>query len=324
MAVKNNHNHRGLFVLLCIAVFILSAAAGVAIKLNYEPSEAKNFKVDWTDDMGTILTDVPYGKKPANKFDLYLPADKSKKNYKLVVYLHPGGFTTGDKADDKGTLTWLCSKGYVAAGINYTLFGEKNPDANVYTQTMEIKQSMPYVVAKAKAMGYNITEMGIAGGSAGGTLAMVYAYRDAETSPVPVKLMFEAVGPSCFYPEDWACFGFDKHPEAALGLFGTMAGKKLTKDMLGKPAYDEALKPISAALWVNEKSVPSVVCYGAHDKMQAFPASLRLKAALEKNNVPHAFFVCPHSGHGCQNDSKIFMQYMKTVAEYLDKYLPVE
>lgn len=324
MAVKNNHNHRGRFILLCIGVFIASFAAGIGIKLSYKPTGYEKYNPKWTDDMGVIIKDVPYGKLPAEKFDIYLPADKSKKAYKLVVYLHPGGFTTGDKSGDAGILTWLCSKGYVAASVNYTLFTKETPKANVYTQSMDIKRSMPYVVAKAKAMGYNITEMGIGGGSAGGTLAMLYAYRDVESVPVPLKVMFEAVGPSCFYPEDWSCFGFDKNPEAAVGLFSVMSGQKITKEMLGTPAYDKAMKPISATMWVNEHSVPSVLCYGALDKVQAFPASLRLKKVLEENNVPHAFFVCPHSGHGCQNDKKIFMQYMKAVDEYLDKYLPVE
>ena len=74
------------------------------------------------------------GEGAANKFDLYVPADKSQDAYGLVVYLHAGGFTGGDKAEDAEMLEWLCSKGYVAAGINYTLFTEENPDASVYSQ----------------------------------------------------------------------------------------------------------------------------------------------------------------------------------------------
>lgn len=36
------------------------------------------------------------------------------------MYLHAGGFTTGDKADDTAMLQWLCSKGYVAATATVT------------------------------------------------------------------------------------------------------------------------------------------------------------------------------------------------------------
>ncbi len=73
---------------------------------------------------------------------------------------------------------------------------------------------------------FHISEMAIGGGSAGHTLAMIYAYRDVGPSPVPVKLLFGAVGPSSFYTEDWGTYGF------------------------------------------NKDTVPSVVAYGKHDKIQ--------------------------------------------------------
>ena len=119
---------------------------------------------------------------------------------------------------------------------------------------MEIKESMPYVVAEAEKLGYHIGEMAVGGGSAGHCLAMLYAYRDADTSPVPVRMVFGAVGPSSFYPEDWTNYGFDKDTaearEGAAGLFSVMCGAALTPDMFGTPEYDEAVKPVSALLWV--------------------------------------------------------------------------
>ena len=66
---------------------------------------------------------------------------------------------------------------------------------------------------------------------------------------------------------------------------------------------------------------PSVLCYGAHDKMQPFAASKPLVAALEKNGVNYRFFVAEHSGHGLQNDNKVYMEYLDAVVEYLDKYM---
>lgn len=92
---------------------------------------------------------------------------KKEKTYGLVVYLHAGGFTTGDEADDTAMLQWLCSKGYVAAGINYTLRNEKNPTASVYSQSMEIKERIPQVIEVAKKLGYPIDKMAIGGGLAG-------------------------------------------------------------------------------------------------------------------------------------------------------------
>lgn len=172
--------------------FIVVFAGSVLLKVTHQPSWAKKYKVDWSEEIGTAHFDIPYGDKEANKFDLYLPADNSKKTYGLVVYLHAGGFATGDKADDKEMLQWLTSKGYVAAGINYTLRNESNPTASVYAQSMEIKQSIPVVIEKAKELGYEIDKMAMSGGSAGHALAMIYAYRDGKESPVPVTMVFGA------------------------------------------------------------------------------------------------------------------------------------
>ncbi len=122
---------------------------------------------------------------------------------------------------------------------------------SVYSQSIEIRESIPVVIAEAEKLGYHIDEMTVSGGSAGHCLAMLYAYRDTDISPVPVRMVFGAVAPSCFYPEDWDNYGFDQNTtetnEAAAGLFGIMAGKEITTDLFGTPAYDEAMKDISVS-----------------------------------------------------------------------------
>ena len=154
-----------------ILVFVLAFVCGVASKFAIKPSWAKEYSVQMTDEIGKVYKDISYGDGEANKFDLYVPANGSKESYGLVVYLHAGGFTSGDKAEDEKTLAWLCSKGYVACGINYTLRTETN-NASVLTQSNEIKAAIPIVIEEAKKLGYNITEMAMSGGSAGGCLAM--------------------------------------------------------------------------------------------------------------------------------------------------------
>ena len=106
---------------LGILAFVLAFAGGAASKFVIKPSWAEKYAVQWSDELGTRKMDIPYGGGEANKFDLYLPADNTKGHYGLVVYLHAGGFTSGDKSGDTEMLSWLCSKGYAACGINYTL-----------------------------------------------------------------------------------------------------------------------------------------------------------------------------------------------------------
>ena len=189
---------RAVPVWLGVLAFALAFGAGAASKFVIQPSWAKEYSVPWSDELGTRRIDLAYGDGEANKFDLYLPKDDACGRYGLVVYLHAGGFTTGDKSGDVEMLSWLCKKGYVAAGVNYTLRNEAHPEASVLTQSNEIKAAIPQVIAAAAEAGYPIDKMAIAGGSAGHALAMIYAYRDGAEAPVPVVFTFGAVGPSCF------------------------------------------------------------------------------------------------------------------------------
>ncbi len=317
----------GKFVGICILIFIVALLIGIITKFVIKPSWAKKYSVRWSDEIGTLYEDIPYKGGESNKFDLYVPKDSSKKTYGLVVYLHAGGFTSGDKVEDRNLLAWLCSKGYVAAGINYTLRTEDN-DKSVYSQSMEIKEAIPKVIEEAEKHGYKIDGITMSGGSAGGALAMLYAYRDAEESPVPVKMMFEMVGPSSYFVEDWEIYGLDQKSEesrkAAAELFSVMGGVEITPEMIKDGSYLNLMKPISAYTYINENSVPSVLLYGTHDKVQPYKGVRHLKNALKDNGVDYKLFVAEHSGHGVQNDNKVMKEYMETVEEYLDKYMPVE
>ena len=318
---------KGKFVGLCIFIFVLTFRLGIISKFAIQPSWKKEYSVKWSDEIGTRISDVSYDSGEANKFDLYLPKDNTKENYGLVVYLHAGGFTSGDKKDDEDMLAWLTSKGYVAAGINYTLRTEDN-DKSILSQSNEIKSAIPVVIEEAKKHGYNIDKLTMAGGSAGHCLAMIYAYRDAKDSPVPVVFTFGAVGPSSFFREDWDNYGLDKDAdeaiEAAAGLFSVMGGVEITTDMIKNGSYQELMKPVSAYAWIDENSVPTVVAYGKYDRVQPYKGSLRLKKALEDNNIDFKYFELPHSGHGLQNDDKVVKQWMEAIDEYLAKYMPVE
>ena len=318
---------KGKFVGLCIFIFVLTFILGIISKFAIQPSWKKEYSVKWSDEIGTRISDISYDSGEANKFDLYLPKDNTKKNYGLVVYLHAGGFTSGDKKDDEDMLAWLTSKGYVAAGINYTLRTEDN-DKSILSQSNEIKSAIPVVIEEAKKHGYNIDKLTMAGGSAGHCLAMIYAYRDAKDSPVPVVFTFGAVGPSSFFREDWDNYGLDKDTdeaiEAAAGLFSVMGGVEITTDMIKNGSYQELMKPVSAYAWIDENSVPTVVAYGKYDRVQPYKGSLRLKKALEDNNIDFKYFELPHSGHGLQNDDKVVKQWMEAIDEYLAKYMPVE
>ncbi len=103
-----------------------------------------------------------------------------------------------------------------------------------------------------------------------------------------------------------------------------MSGKEITPEEIGDGSYREKVHEIAAAEWVEHNPVPTVVAYGAHDRVQPFLASRRLEAALKENGVDYRYFVLEHSGHGLQNDSAVSRLWMEAVEEYLDRYMPAE
>ena len=100
-----------------------------------------------------------------------------------------------------------------------------------------------------------------------------------------------------------------------------MAGKEITPEMLGTAEYEEVIKDISAYMWVNENTVPTVCAYGVYDKVCPFDSSRHLTKALEENGVIYDYIEFPHSGHALQNDDKCYVQYMSKVEEYLHIYM---
>ena len=130
-----------------------------------------------------VYEDIAYGSESSQKFDMYVPTGRSKKSYGLVVYIHGGGFTGGDKRDDAEILRGFAARGFVAADVNYTLHTASSPESSVYSMSCEIKSSIPAICDKAMELGFPLEAWPFGGGSAGGCLALLYAYRDSGRRP---------------------------------------------------------------------------------------------------------------------------------------------
>lgn len=306
------------WIIIYVLTFIVVYAGSVIFTFKRPFGLKSATKVKWSDSVGRSYTDIPYCDGELNKFDLYVPADNSKETYGLVVYIHAGGFRGGDKKEDASMCHLFVSKGYVAAAINYTLHTDEKP-CSVYTMSREIERSIPVIKEEAARLGYNLDRMAVMGGSAGGCLALIYAYRDAENSPIPVKCVIEAVGPTCFEPSVW--FGDNVDYAAAAAFCKMLTGEDITPEMIQSGEYKEYLKPISPYALVTKNSVPTLFAHGTYDKLVPINAVRCLASALEENNVPHDFIEFPHSGHGLHNDPKQYKLYYTKVNEYLEKYL---
>jgi acetyl esterase/lipase len=140
----------------------------------------------------TTTNDITYGRAPLDdgtqvdlKLDLYQPAGDTAAKRPAVVWVHGGGFTTGDKSSGRGKATFFAQLGYVAVSINYRLLspdgcgGNPNPTPLCQHAALEAQHDAQAAVRwlRANASTYKIDtdRIAMAGGSAGAVTSVLAA-----------------------------------------------------------------------------------------------------------------------------------------------------
>lgn len=306
-----------LFIVLCFASFGTTAVISFLISANHTvQSSLAPIWVEWDESAGYVLSDLPYGGGKMNTYDLYIPANLSQNQpCSLVLYIHGGGFTAGDKADDSAWCKYFTSKGFLCASINYTFLSAEN-NGGLPLMFQETGQAVKAIYEKAGQLGFSITEMAATGNSAGGTLAMMYAYDQPEDAPIPVKFVFQFVGPASFEPLEWGnATDVDK-----AAFITMMSGQTVTEKMVASGEAQQVVDAISPAAQVRINAVPTLMAYGPKDKIVPPALKFLLLEKLEKYGVPHDYIEFPNSGHGLMNDPDKLEEYLAALDTYFEVY----
>jgi len=140
----------------------------------------------------TTTNDITYGRAPLDdgtqvdlKLDLYQPTGDTAAKRPAVVWVHGGGFTSGDKSTGRGKATFFAQLGYVAVSINYRLLspdgcgGNPNPTPLCEHAALEAQHDAQAAVRwlRANASTYKIDtdRIAMAGGSAGAVTSVLAA-----------------------------------------------------------------------------------------------------------------------------------------------------
>lgn len=120
---------------------------------------------------GVIVTnDVAYGEHERHALDLYQPEDAS--NAKIIVYVHGGGYTAGDKSGNSNVPTYFARNGYLGVAINYRLA----PDHQWPAGGQDVAAAVEWLKDNAAEYGGNPDEIFVMGHSAGATHVATYAF----------------------------------------------------------------------------------------------------------------------------------------------------
>lgn len=101
------------------------------------------------------------------QLDLYLPKPSPKK-YPLLIWVHGGGLTGGDKAEPPSVAlaTMLAQNGIGVASVNYRL----SPNVRFPVYVEDVAAAAAWVEAQAKSLGGNPERIYLSGHSAGAYL----------------------------------------------------------------------------------------------------------------------------------------------------------
>ena len=167
--------------------------------------------------------------------DVYEPADSAGRSFPAILFIHGGGWRSGDRSMEVPMALRLAVIGFVTATVEYRLSREALYPAAV----QDLKAAVRWL--RARALDYHIdtTRIGVCGGSSGGHLAALLGvtngtrqYEEQERNPghsSEVQAVVDIDGPvDLTRPEEsgkdqdplkpsagkhWIGFGFEERPD---------------------------------------------------------------------------------------------------------------
>lgn len=252
-----------------------------------------------------VLLNVSYGSHHQQVYDLYLPANRTENDTKVLFLIHGGGWTEGDKNDMNGTVTLLQSlyPKYAIVNVNYVLANLEQyafPNQFLDVQTIVNKITTEHQELHIKP------EFGMIGVSAGAHIAMMYDYQyDVQDQ---VKFVADIVGPSDFndpfYDEN-----FD---------IPTLIQVLADPDFY--PNGTDILTELSPVSHVSTASSPTCMFYGNEDPLVPESNGTSLESKLNQFGVENTLRIY-QGGHGDNWSFEDVTEMQQIIGDYIEEYL---
>lgn len=128
-----------------------------------------------------VKKDVAFGKDEKQKLDIYSP--KNRKDCPIVIFVHRGEWTTGDKSEVSYKPKFFNESGVVFISTNYRLY----PDAKFPAHAEDVASAMRWAVDHAAEIGGDPKKIILMGHSAGCHLVTLVALDPKYLAAVKLK-----------------------------------------------------------------------------------------------------------------------------------------
>jgi acetyl esterase/lipase len=252
-----------------------------------------------TAEPAKTMQNVAYGTDALQKMDVYLPAGRTTTTTKVMVMIHGGAWTSGDKADFNAFVDTLKRRlpDYAIFNINYRLSATP---ANVFpTQENDVKAAMDFIYSKSAE--YLISNKHVLiGASAGAHLAMLQAYK--YSTPVKPKAVVSFFGPADL-------IDMYNNPAGGNALLSFALAQAVGKT----PAQDSTLYANSSPINFigSTSSMPTILLHGGADPLVKPVQSTMVRDKLLMSGIVNQYVFYPTGGHGDWNGATYFDAFNK-------------
>jgi acetyl esterase/lipase len=229
---------------------------------------------------------------PRQKLDLYVP--KTDNKVPLIIFIHGGGFSGGDKRDQNPAP--FLSEHFAMASLNYRL----SQDAIFPAQIEDCKAAVRWLRKNAAQYKLDPDRFGVWGTSAGGHLvAMLGTTGDTTLFDVgenlEVSSRVQAVA-DWFGPTDFLQMDAHRLPN---GMVHNSPGSPESR-LIGGPLQknNDRAEKANPITYITPNTPPFLIAHGDADRLVPHHQSELLAAALKEVGVPVTFHTVKGGGHG--------------------------
>ncbi|MEO8770347.1 MAG: alpha/beta hydrolase [Ferruginibacter sp.] len=266
-------------------------------------------KTDTTDSsvaLQTNFTNVAYGTDPAQVMDIYLPPNRSTTHTNVLIMIHGGSWSGGDKTDFISYIDTIQYRfpTYAIFNINYRL---ATGIFNLFpTQENDVRSAVAFIYSKRAD--YKISDnYAILGASAGGHLALLEAYKD--TTPIRIKTVIDFYGPA----DMTAMYNNPTFPGGQIPIFNVVG----TTPQLDSLLYAQS-SPIN---FITPRVAPTIILHGGSDIVVRHEQSDSLAAHLDSANVITRYVFYPTQNHGWTNNDTLKNSFNE-IQTFVNAHMP--
>jgi triacylglycerol lipase len=116
--------------------------------------------------------DVSYGEDPLQKLDLYAPNRRAAQPWPVVIFVHGGSFTSGDKSNGDNVAAYFARHGMLGVAMNYRLA----PAVTWPDQSLDVGKAVAWLETNAARHGADPHDIIVVGFSSGASVVASYIF----------------------------------------------------------------------------------------------------------------------------------------------------